>query len=1371
MAAVSDVKRSHEQIEMECEEEKRVTHERFTEIEEVRGLLESLKKVWNDLRGNEIACERFTTLAPHRSRPPRRKIFLWKKADVEGIRKDVKEFANTYQYPDPSTPNALEQMWSDIKQMLSETVEKRVPSKTSAARHTNPWITTSIRRAIRRKQRAHKKARMTGKKKDVDRYRRIQAQTRYEVRQVSRKYLEDVVSEDYSTNSKRFWSYVKSKKQEADGVAPLKDKQGFLRSNIIVDEYQEQPHLIDPHLEEIMMKLLDIARDKNSPRGLTQEAFKYMYLVTKMRGFKVVVRLLPHEVSDMEPVLALIDQQDPKDVESWQTRYMLLLWLSMVCMIPFDLHRLDSNLPQGDGGICKQPIMERILTVCQPVMERILTICQVYLTVNDKCRDAASYVLSHFLTRPDVKKEFLPQSIDWNLKLICTSDVETMKGVSQAVGSLATLALLFKHGKREDLLSYAPVVLSSVTQCNFMDSNNSLLRKTTTKLIQRLGLTFIKHRVAAWRYQRGSRSLAENLKLGASRNAPAVVTSESKPEEEEDFDIPEEMEEVIGLLLGCLKDKDTVVRWSAAKGVGRVTGRLPKELADEVVGSVLEFFSYQETDGAWHGGCLTLAELGRRGLLLPERLDEVVPIVLKALLYDERRGSYSVGSHVRDAACYVCWAFARAYEPKEVAPYVNKIANALVIASIFDREVNVRRAAAAAFQENVGRQGTLPHGIDILTTVDYYTVGTRSHCYHDLSMFIAQFEEYTVALIDHLVTVKVCHWDNAVRVETSKALHNLTVTAPEYMADKALPSLLSMTSGIDLFQRHGAIIAIAEITHALFLHYRSSNKDVVSCLSSEVVQGLQDIAPSLQSAKLFRGHGNEFMRKAVCLLIEKLSLSKLPFRSQPIIELWQELLVDCLTHLNPEVQVAAVSAIPALFSEYYTQADGSADPEKQEKVLSHYLSQLKSPVETTRMGFSLALGALPSFIVHGRLGDVLTGLISGLTYNKTEEKMAEARRDAIKAIASVCKTVGIQTDGDPQCCVCKSNLGQVYSALISALRDYTMDSRGDVGSWVREAAMTGLGDMTEMVAMTDPALLAGDVVHKVICGLTQQACEKIDRTRAVAGQTLFKLLYLKPEVPGIQHRQKLVDIFPKSIYQHINWALPMYTFPCFAKLLAVPTYTRPVLLGMTVSVGGLTESLVKHSSQWLLSHLKELKEDGAALKMFTESLLSIFQEYQKKDRVSIPLLKMLDLLLGRQCFDWLPSEYMESFPVELFEQVKQEVARSGDPNKIMASADVFCGMLQFSGPVRTKALTHLCIFLCHRYPRVRKTTANKLYEAVLTYDEVAPPEALDEILTALSETKWDEDVEALRPVRNNLCDLLGIAQPVTTKKKTAEAAE
>lgn len=49
-------------------------------------------------------------------------------------------------------------------------------------------------------------------------------------------------------------------------------------------------------------------------------------------------------------------------------------------------------------------------------------LCQLYLGAGDKSRDAAAYLLSKFLTRPDVKREFLPQMIDWNLKMICMSD-------------------------------------------------------------------------------------------------------------------------------------------------------------------------------------------------------------------------------------------------------------------------------------------------------------------------------------------------------------------------------------------------------------------------------------------------------------------------------------------------------------------------------------------------------------------------------------------------------------------------------------------------------------------------------------------------------------------------------------------------------------------------------------------------------------------------------------------------------------------------------------------------------------------------------------------------------------------------------------
>jgi hypothetical protein len=42
-----------------------------------------------------------------------------------------------------------------------------------------------------------------------------------------------------------------------------------------------------------------------------------------------------------------------------------------------------------------------------------------------------------------------------------------------------------------------------------------------------------------------------------------------------------------------------------------------------------------------------------------------------------------------------------------------------------------------------------------------------------------------------------------------------------------------------------------------------------------------------------------------------------------------------------------------------------------------------------------------------------------------------------------------------------------------------------------------------------------------------------------------------------------------------NWAAPGETFPRLARALLLPTYRHAALLGLVVSVGGLTESLVR----------------------------------------------------------------------------------------------------------------------------------------------------------------------------------------------------
>lgn len=70
------------------------------------------------------------------------------------------------------------------------------------------------------------------------------------------------------------------------------------------------------------------------------------------------------QVSDIEPVLQLLENQDPSDVETWQTRYVLLIWLSIIVMMPVHMSRLDSFKPEerrGDEG--RKTVMERYVHI------------------------------------------------------------------------------------------------------------------------------------------------------------------------------------------------------------------------------------------------------------------------------------------------------------------------------------------------------------------------------------------------------------------------------------------------------------------------------------------------------------------------------------------------------------------------------------------------------------------------------------------------------------------------------------------------------------------------------------------------------------------------------------------------------------------------------------------------------------------------------------------------------------------------------------------------------------------------------------------------------------------------------------------------
>ncbi|KAJ1840446.1 hypothetical protein LPJ73_006422, partial [Coemansia sp. RSA 2703] len=328
---------------------------------------------------------------------------------------------------------------------------------------------------------------------------------------------------------------------------------------------------------------------------------------------------------------------------------------------------------------------------------------------------------------------------------------------------------------------------------------------------------------------------------------------------DESAEISEEVEVFIGILLQKLQDKDTIVRWSAAKGIGRVSERLPLQLAQEIVGATAEILKEQtlaSSDGnpvdvsmtsefAWHGSLLALAEMSRKGLISPQALEDIVPWVVRGLSYEIQRGDYSVGSNVRDAACYVMWAFARMPNPeirRVFSAMCAQMSTALVSVAVFDREPNVRRAASAAFQEHVGRHSLFPHGISVLQAADFFSVGNMRNAFVVASRKIAEFEEYRESLLQHLCTNTIYHWDAKTRELAAAALFKLAPLATEYVAERLLADIVgtkdillkvkkitqmttvSNTASPFLAVRHGAIIAAGVIAETLASHLLKDEK-------------------------------------------------------------------------------------------------------------------------------------------------------------------------------------------------------------------------------------------------------------------------------------------------------------------------------------------------------------------------------------------------------------------------------------------------------------------------------------------------------------------------------------------------------------------
>ncbi|XP_052192957.1 tubulin-folding cofactor D [Diospyros lotus] len=1207
------------------------------------------------------------------------------------------------------------------------------------------------------------------------------------------------------------WKLVKSLLDEIVSDGCVSDFSSVHKIRSIVDKYQQQGQLLEPYLESIVSPLMSIVRSRTIELGTDSDEVLdvikpiciIIYSLVTVCGHKAVTKFFPHQVSDLELAVALLEkchvansvtslrQESTGEMEA---KCVMLLWLSILVLVPFNISSVDSSIVHSNYIGSDEP---------PPLVLKILEFSKDYLSNAGPMRTIAGLLLSRLLTRPDTLKAYT-SFIDWTHKVL-SSVTEDVMDHFRLLGAVEALAAIFKVGSRKLLLDVVPVVWNdtSVLMKSQIAARSPLLRKYLVKLSQRIGLTCLPHRSPSWRYMGRQSTLVENISQEVSSrtddqcnhvtNLDTSLESNAGCPEEEDIDVPEIVEEIIELLLSGLRDTDTIVRWSAAKGIGRVTSRLTYNLSDEVLSSVLELFSPGEGDGSWHGGCMALAELARRGLLLPISFSKVVPVVVKALHYDVRRGPHSVGSHVRDAAAYVCWAFGRAYYHTDMEPVLALLAPHLLTVACYDREVNCRRAAAAAFQENVGRQGNYPHGIDIVNTADYFALSSRVNSYHHVAVHIAQYDGYLCPFIDELLNNKICHWEKGLRELAATALAALVKYNPENFANFVLEKLIPCTLSSDLCMRHGATLAAGELVLA---SYRCDY-----ALSAEKQKHVAGLVPAIEKARLYRGKGGEIMRAAVSRFIECISTAHVPL-PEKVKRSLLDTLNENLRHPNSHIQNAAVESLRHFVQAYLIDKDDKSVNE----VIFKYLEQLRDPNVAARRGSALALGKLPSKFLATRWKVVLPKLCSACAIeDNPEDRDAEARVNAVKGLVSVCETL----TGSGECSDC--HLGEadvplfsfikneVMECLFKALDDYSTDNRGDVGSWVREAAMDGLERCTYILCKRDSmgqlslpcnvetsseelindisenekmfSFFDANLAKSLVGGIAKQAVEKMDKIREMAGKVLQRILHNKMFfVPFIPYREKLEEIIPNR--SNLDWGVPTFSYPRYVHLLQPSCYSKSVLSGLVISVGGIQDSLRKVSTTALLEYLQDTEkhnEQNSREFILSIDILWVLQQYKRCDRVIIPTLKTIEILFSKKVLLNMGAQ-TPVFCVGVLDSLSIELKASKDFSKLYAGIAILGYIASLPDSIGVQAFSHLLSFLGHRYPKIRKAAAEQVYLVLLQNGNLVAEDKIEKALEIISETCWEGDALEAKALRLQLYDMAGLeaAQFLKTTSETSK---
>ena len=148
-------------------------------------------------------------------------MYLYQKGDYESMRKDAFEFAKEKYFNGYPDTRSVQENFNLITSFIQDSAGKHIPSKTSRTVSSVPWITSEIRRKIRRRNKTHAKAKMTGSKKLRSKFETLRREIKDDVRKQHDLYVNKLVG-DVKANPRDFYRYIniRKKKRQSRYSAP-----------------------------------------------------------------------------------------------------------------------------------------------------------------------------------------------------------------------------------------------------------------------------------------------------------------------------------------------------------------------------------------------------------------------------------------------------------------------------------------------------------------------------------------------------------------------------------------------------------------------------------------------------------------------------------------------------------------------------------------------------------------------------------------------------------------------------------------------------------------------------------------------------------------------------------------------------------------------------------------------------------------------------------------------------------------------------------------------------------------------------------------------------------------------------------------------